>query len=204
MSNPQELELLSGQRQKGESDKAIQAANDWLRLGAGRTLPALLNKYRNLPQSTAPTTSLDTLQSWSKRFGWAIRATDFDKAVEERKNAERDRVMNSFLALDYQRVKKLFKLAQFLEDQLYETGEDGEYHNVWVPDVKSIGSGESAERVDIERFNNALFEQYRKTLDDIAQEVGGRVKKTDVTTGGEPIKWPSMIEVVKPDDSDQT
>jgi hypothetical protein len=43
-----------------------------------------------------------------------------------------------------------------------------------VPDVKSIGSGEFAERVDLVRFNAALLEQFRGTLDDIAQEVGQR------------------------------
>src|SRR5689334_2432710 len=126
MSNPtksEQLSPLSGQKQKGESDKAIQACNDWLRLGAGRTLPALLSKYSKTRQNTAPTTSLNTLQGWSVKFSWASRATEYDKGVEELKNAERQRVMNSYLALDYRRVKKLFKLAKFLEDQLYEQGE---------------------------------------------------------------------------------
>lgn len=54
------------------------------------------------------------------------------------------------------------------------------FSNLWVADVKSIGSGEFAERVDIERFNSALVEQYRKVLEDIAKETGGRVQKQDI------------------------
>lgn len=53
--------------------------------------------------------------------------------------------------------------------------------NVWLKDVKQIGSGESAERVDIVRFNAAMFEQLRGTLDDIAKEVGGRVQRQEVS-----------------------
>jgi hypothetical protein len=72
---------------------------------------------------------------------------------------------------------------------MMEQGEDGVYHNVWVPDVKQIGSGADAERVDIEHFNSAIISEYRATLDDIAKETGGRVQKqqTDLTSGGKPI-----------------
>jgi hypothetical protein len=181
------IELLSGQRQSGETDRAVQAANDWLRLGSGRTLTGLLDKYRDLPQNAAPTTSIDTLQNWSKRFDWSSRAAEYDAGWEARKTAEREAVINYGLALEYERIRKLYRLAAFLEAQLYEQGEDGVFHNVWMPDVKSIGSGEFAERVDIERFNAPLIEQYRKVLEDIAKEVGGRIEKKDITSDGKPI-----------------
>jgi hypothetical protein len=188
-----ELELLSGHRQSGESDNAVVACNDWLRLGTGRTLSRLLSKYNDIQQKSAPTQSLNTLQQWSAKFDWQARATEFDAGWEARKNAEREAVMGYGLALDYERVNKLFRLADFLEGQIYEKGAPDPvtgyepYHNVWVPDVKSIGGGEFAERVDIERFNSALLAEYRATLDDIAKEVGGRVKKADVTSGGKAI-----------------
>lgn len=120
-------------------------------------------------------------------FGWAERATAFDATWEARKNAERAAVMEYGLSLDYERVRRLLRLADFLEAQLFERGENGEYHNVWLPDVKAIGSGEFAERVDIERFNSALLAEYRAVLDDIAKETGGRIKRADVTTGGKPL-----------------
>lgn len=184
-----QLQPLKGQRQKGESDSAVIACCDWLRLGTGRTLPELLEKYRETPQNTAPTDSINTLQDWSKRFSWAGRATEYDADYEAIKNAERQAVIDYGLALDYERVRKLKRLATFLEQQIYEKGtsvdfegnEINVYHNVWLPDVKQIGSGESAERVDIERFNSALIAEYRAALDDLAKEVGGRRQKTEVT-----------------------
>jgi hypothetical protein len=180
----QEIELLSGQRQNGETDKAVQACNDWLRLGSGRSLPKLLEQYR---QSSAfvssfnpPSSSYKTLNTWSSRYDWPGRARQYDASWEARKNAEREAVLGYGLALDYERLRNLYRLAAFLEAQIYERGAEGVYHNVWLPDVKQIGSGDDAERVDIERFNSPLIEQYRKVLDDIAHEVGGRIQKADI------------------------
>lgn len=182
------IELLAGERQPNETDKAVVACNDWLRLGVGRTLPELLSKYSKMQQNKAPTTSLNTLQQWSMKFAWAERAKLYDSTWEERKNAERRAVFDQGLALDFERVRKLISLADFLEGQIYEQI-DGKYVNLWVEDVKGIGSREDFERVEIERFNPALLEQYRRTLDDIAKEVGGRIQKQEHTgVNGEPLK----------------
>lgn len=189
MSKNKQLEMkiqpLSGQRQKGESASAVQACNDWLRMGAGRSLRELVDNY--LQQTTfkrsfkPPTTKYGTIRDWSGKFNWSDRASEYDSTWEERKNEEREQVFDHELALDFERVRELKRLASFLEAQIYETGEEGDFHNVWLPDVKQIGSGELAYRVDIERFNSALISEYRAVLDDIAKEVGGRAKKTEVT-----------------------
>lgn len=184
----EKLQPLAGQRQSGESDKAVQACNDWLRLGPGRSLPLLLEKYSEFEQNIAPTRSKGTLYKWSTDFDWSSRATEYDATWEQRKNEERAAEIDYGLALDYERIRKLKRLAVFLEAQIYEQGEDGTYHNVWMPDVKQIGGGEYAREVWIERFNGGLIQQYRETLDDLAQEVGGRVKRTDVTSAGQPVK----------------
>ncbi len=102
--------------------------------------------------------------------------------------------MQTGLALDYERVSRLKALGEFLFAQLYEQGVTGTYHNLWVPDVKQIGSGENAERVDLERFNGPILEQLRGVLDDIAKEVGGRKQKVEHSgPAGGPIE---IIEVV--------
>lgn len=172
------MEPLSGQKQSGESQKAITACNDWLRLGPGRTIPKLLEKYNDIQQN-AVTKSLSTLHAWSFRYDWAMRAEAYDAEIERQKNERRQQVMETGFALDYERVDTLKGLAHLLVEQIYERGEDDQLHNVWVPDVKQIGSGEFAERVDIERYNAAIIDNLRGVLDDLAKETGGRTQKID-------------------------
>lgn len=187
------LELLSGQRHARESDKAVQACNDFLRLGVGRTVPMLHDEYEFTLENLSPTKSLPTLYQWHKEFEWKARAAIYDVDLEQRKNAEREAVIKSGLALEYERVKKLTRLARLLESQIYEQSGDGTFPNLWVRDVKSVGYKDDAEIVDIERFNPALLEQYRKTLEDIAKEVGGRIVRTDLTTGGDKLELPRVF-----------
>lgn len=177
------IDPLVGERYPSETDKAVQACNDYLRMGAGRSLTLLVQNYNEIKQNQAPTQSKGTLITWSANFGWVERASLYDGEMERLRTEAAQRAMMEGLALDYERVGKLKRLADFLEGQLYEQGEGGVYHNVWLPDVKQIGSGEFAERVDIERFNAPLISEYRSVLDDLAKETGGR-KKT-VQIGGE-------------------
>ena len=170
-------------------------------MGPGRSLADLARQYRETPQN-ATTLSLYTLQAWSKRYDWQKRAGAFDIDLETAKNERAREIMQSGLSLTHERVDKLKTLADFLDGQIFEQGEDDEYHNVWLPDVKQIGAGEYAERVDIERFNSAIFEQYRGVLDDLAKETGGRVNKTDLTSGGEPLK--DVVRIVVHDGGDST
>jgi hypothetical protein len=174
------LKLLAGERRSGESDRAVQGCNDWLRMGPGRSLTVLLSRYTSSNQDSPPTLSEGTLKQWSSRFDWQNRAAVFDAQWEQYKNEERQRVFERELALDYERVDKLNRLGQFLEGQLYEQGEDGNYHNLWLPDVKVVGYGEFSEVVDIERFNAPLVRELRETLNDLAAETGGRVKNQNI------------------------
>lgn len=189
------IELLAGEPQKGETQKAIQACNDFLRMGVGRTLSALAEKYTESLQNTPPTKSYDTLRDWSRTFNWQSRAAAYDATWEQRKNEERQKVMNYGIALDYERVTKLKRLADFLEEQIFEEDDNGKHPNVWVRDVKRIGYGDTAETVDIEHFNAPLLAQFRGVLDDIAKEVGGRIAKADVTTAGDKLPAPSPIDL---------
>lgn len=157
-------------------------------MGGQRTLSALADEYNSTQQKTAPTLSLYTLQQWSYKFDWQQRAAAYDAEIEQQKELQAQAAMREYLALDYWRVKQLVDLADFLRDQIYEQGIDGTFHNVWVPDVKQIGSGETVERVDIERFNPAIISEFRGVLDDIAKETGGRIKKNEFTgANGSPL-----------------
>lgn len=208
------IQLLAGERIKGESKKAVIACNDYLRMGAGRSLVKLIQKYTESIPDSAPTKNLIVAKRWSTKYDWQARADAYDAQLEAQKNARRKEIMEAGLALDYERVSKLVELAQFLEDQItYEPGEsanndeeiepveltDEEFEtqqrrehgdpmlqrpHVWLRDYKQIGSGEFAEKVEIYRFNAALVSEYRAALDDIAKEVGGRKQKVDMEHSG--------------------
>lgn len=197
--------LLAGERAKGETARAVQACNDWLRLGPGRSLPRLAAEYAKVPQH-APTRSLVTLKAWSKRHGWARRAEEYDAALEAEKTRHAEGIMRSGLGLPHERVLKLKLLAEYLESEIQHERPPAEEDDVpgaelgaavrpagggeplrdrvWVRDVKQVGGGEDAQIVEIRRFNAALIEQYRGVLDDLARETGGRNPRLHVAVGG--------------------
>lgn len=179
-----QIELLAGEKQEKESSKAVCACNDWLRLGPGRNIPKLLNSYKQketvINNFAAPSTSYETLRIWSSKFKWPERAASFDASYEDRVNRERAAEIDYGLALDYERIRELKQLADLLKDQLLARDVKGNFIGLWVPDVKVVGHGDTAETVEIERFNSALVTQYRETLNDLAKETGGRVQKKEI------------------------
>ena len=176
----------------------MQACNDYLRMGPGRSLRTLAAQYAESGQNS-PTQSGGALNKWCGRYGWVERAAQYDVRLETEKNAEAERIMREGLALAHERVRKLDALAGFLEGQLYEIGERGTYHNVWMPDVKGIGQGEFMQVIDIEHFNAGLIREFRETLADLAAETGGRVDRKEITgSGGGPL----VIELGGVDEED--
>lgn len=100
---------------------------------------------------------------------------------------ERIRILQSGYALKHERIKVLNELAEML------LGEIKEVDKRWCPDVKSIGQGENAERVDIVRFNGSLIEQARKSLEDIAAELGERINRQELTLPGAKVKGYTVL-----------
>ena len=88
------------------------------------------------------------------------------------------RALNEGLATKAERVRRLQELARLLQAELLED------KLLWLPQVKSIGSGKDARAVDYEVFNRAEIEAYRGLLDDIARELGHRVKGIDLDVSG--------------------
>jgi hypothetical protein len=173
---PRKTELLAGVPALGESHKVIVACNDWLRWGPGRDMKKLAEQYQRTPGS--PTTKHGTLRTWSVKYGWPGRAEEYDGAIEYEKNArmaeERRLVMEEGIGLDFKRVARLKAIEADLYAQYFFEDDKGDRTKLWLPDVKQIGSGEDAERVDIVRFNAALVEQIRGVLSDVASEKGER------------------------------
>lgn len=136
-----------GVRGEGESNPAISACNDFLRLGVGRSLRALLRVYltartspnpsqpsqtpANPPISSVlggisplpPTKSIETLKDWAAKYNWNERASLFDLSWEEEKEAARKAVMDEGFGLDYERARGLKRLARLLESHIFEKSE---------------------------------------------------------------------------------
>jgi hypothetical protein len=136
-----------------------------------------------------PTVQLSTLKAWSSAFGWQDRLDDIVRRETERAEAEAAeeirKEMTTGLAAPHERTRLLKHIVSTLSQEFDEP------EKLWLPDVKQIGSGEDAERVDIVRFNGSLVEQLRGGLDDLAKETGGRIRKAELSgpNGGEiPIK----------------
>jgi hypothetical protein len=184
-----------------ESLKAQAACNDYLLMGPGRSLKKLHEQYRGQSEGGAgvpkpPTTRLATLEQWSTEFNWQERAAEYDQGIqaekEEAARAYRAAIMEEGFALDMERVAALKELAAKLQKEI------GVPSQVWLKDVKQIGAGDKAERVDIVRFNAPLIDRFRGTLDDIAKEVGGRKQKVEHTgENGGPIQ--QKVEIYIPD-----
>lgn len=87
--------------------------------------------------------------------------------IEEIKQEDEYVALRTGLALRAERVKKLMRLAELLEGDLFAG-------KVWLDDVKAVGSGAAATIYEYEKFNSPEIEQYRAILDDIAREVGHR------------------------------
>lgn len=109
---------------------------------------------------------------------------------EVKQIAELD-ALKTGLAIKDERVAVLQRLGKkFIEEIL-----DGE--KLWLLQVKGIGSQDNYERIEYYDFNKAEVDSLRGVLDDIASEVGDRVRKTDLTSGGEKLPVMSTEQIVE-------
>jgi len=172
-----EVTPIFGTRHVSETDRAVVACNDYLRMGAGRSLVELYNAYVEAKKrkESIPTISQKSLYEWSSRFGWASRCREYDAEIEGIKNETAQQVLGSGLALSHERVLSLKALAVKLENELHDDT------SLWLQDFKQLGRGKDTKVYRIVRFNSPLIHQFRDTLDDLAKETGGRVHKQEFT-----------------------
>jgi len=182
------VELIAGEPKPRETNKAKLACNDYLRMGAGRSLPKLHKIYTERAEDSPPTKTLRTLLDWSSTYGWQTRAAEYDQRIEERKTAEAEEIMATGWAAPYNRVVALSELIDEIKDDL----KNGLYQD----DIKLSANGKE---VKVKVFKAQHIAALQRSLDDIAKETGGRKQKMDVTSNDEPIKG---YVVFSPDDWD--
>jgi hypothetical protein len=167
-------------RQPGESLRWYQRFGKFRLMTLPRSIAAVYQEEKKggNPSDVPPGSWYEAAKQWQ----WEERAATYDEHVRQIAETKHEAYIKSILdqgyALMHERVRALNTLALKLEEEMAER------NNIWLPDVKAIGTGESAERVDIVHFNDALIEQYRRTLADLAAELGQRVKVTKQELSG--------------------
>lgn len=142
----------------------MQACNDYLRMGPGRSLEKLCNRYQSDTEAP-PTKRIKTLKDWSTNHGWVARASLYDAEQDAAKTTEQQRLLSEGLAADFERIRELTTIY----DALKTVFDDGK--GLWYKDIKLSAKGDT---VAVDVFNSALLSQMRGVLDDVAKEVGGR------------------------------
>lgn len=133
----------------------------------------------------------------SSAWQWKERAAAWDEHIQAeliaKEEARQREILSTGYAVMANRVQALNQLAEIL------TQESVTYDRRYLADVKSIGAGPLAERVDLERFNSGLLEQTRGVLDDIAKELGDRRKNMDITTNGQQVNQSTVVVLPQKD-----
>lgn len=113
----------------------------------------------------------------AKLWRWEDRAATWDnyqdEQIEKQILAEQKKILRARYALKHKRIELLDRKAHQLAELTDDEG------SIWIPDVKSVGNGPTAQRVDLVQFNDAAFRELREYLTDIADEMGERVKKQE-------------------------
>jgi len=183
-------------RAAGESARANVALRDYFRMGAGRSLRSLLERY--LVQGTSkeqtekpPTLHWSTLCGWSAKFDWQKRVeaqTAIEAAEDEATWRERRR---EAIERDWQVAGKLLKLS----DQILEQGPKFLKATTRVikqgrpalrdTEGRLIDPGEAEERLTVVALDAGLAVKAAATGSDLARKAAGLdVQKHEVNTTG--------------------
>lgn len=95
--------------------------------------------------------------------------------IDQIKNEEEFDALKSGLALKENRVQLLQDLAEKMKKDIFEDG------LLWTDEVKGVGSADNFQLIDYKLFNASEVQQLRGVLSDIAEEVGGRVQRKELT-----------------------
>jgi len=183
-------------RAAGESARANAALRDYFRMGAGRSLRVLLERYIQQKANTdaterPPTVQWWTLSTWSDRYDWQKRVeaqTVIEAAEDEATWRERRR---EAIERDWQVASKLLKLS----DQILEQGPKFLKATTRVikqgrpalrdTEGRLIDPGEPEERLTVVALDAGLAVKAAATGSDLARKAAGLdVQKHEVNATG--------------------
>lgn len=142
----------------------------YLRMGPARTMLGAVHLVEEADKGGEKRSS-KTPGAWdnaAKEWNWRVRAESWD-------DYRRKQVFTDGNAYDVARVEKLNKYSQRLEQQI------------------DLMLDSMPKKIRKPWFNHFLYEKYLQSLEALAQETGGRVKKQDITSGGEKLDGPQVV-----------
>ena len=159
MSDEQEQDVW--ERQDGEPNKWYSRFVIFLQMGPSRSLLGAVNieKDRN-GQKKAEVSAPTSWREAAKQWNWRARAEAWDEY-------RRKQVFVMGNAYDVNRVEKLAKYSERLEGEI----------------DKMLTALENKKLEEIKKpwFNQFLYEKYLQSLEALAAETGGRVKRQEIT-----------------------
>ncbi len=184
-------EQIENLRLRGETGKAKRAFLDYSALGPQRSIPMLLEQYRDpdryvqtnyRDKKAPPTRQLNTLKQWSSAYDWVVRAgtiTDKQTGIilreQEKGFAE---AMQYTYAQVANRVKVLNSLTELLVAHIQDQG--------IIRTIVKVSRGKFAEETQVDVL---AITALRGLLDDLAKETGGRVRALELSgADGGPIE----------------
>lgn len=137
------------------------------------------------------------LHRWMARLEFRAKIDEVSKKIE-------DTIFRQGIAKKAARLAALDKRHRLMSQLIESRSADlsmstvaGGSTGLLAHDVKSIGSGENAEKVHVYEFDAALVKEMREHEKQAAQEMGEWTEKKDVTSGGHPFK---LYSGFNPDD----
>jgi hypothetical protein len=158
------------ERRPGEPNLWYDRFVTYLRMGPSRSLLGAVHLEE--AQKSPKKSSFSVPGAWKdavERWGWKERAEAYDEY-------RRKQVFTQGNAYDVHRVERLNHYSERLEQELDKMFDA-------LP-----------KRMKKPWFNYFLFDKYLQTMDALAQETGGRVKKSEVTQKDIPTKLVGMDE----------
>lgn len=128
-----------------------------------------------------------TLWQWKQKPEFQTRVDEHQKEIFER-------IKRHGIGTAENRVKHMQRRHGLLNQVISERALSSEMADVpggktglLVHNVKSVGAGENAERVDLYEVDAALLKEQRDIERQVAQELGQWLDKVDHTSGGKPL-----------------
>lgn len=164
------------ERMPGEPLRWYERFNRLRLMPPPRSIAAVFQQEDAKKRKTAREGTSGSWYEYARRWDWDARIAAWDahqaKEVEAAIAAERQKVLSEGYALMHERVKTLNVVAKKLVSDIAKG-------KLYRTDVRSVGTGKDAERVDVELFEEGVIRELRGCLDDIAKELGERVKRTE-------------------------